>query len=163
MSNPVAAAEPLLDQTTSIVTAYASTNQLTEEGLIQLIRRVHRELLSITGLAPAEHPVEEVKTLAAPTPAVPIKKSVTPDYLICLEDGAKVKVLKRYLRSRFNMSPEEYREKWGLPRDYPMSAPNYSKHRSEMAKRIGLGRKREAEPEEPQNEGRRPGRRSARG
>jgi len=161
MNNAAAAAEPLLDQTTSIVTAYASTNQLTEDGLVQLIRRVHRELLSITGLAPAEQPAEEVKTLAAPTPAVPIKKSVTPDYLICLEDGAKVKVLKRYLRSRFNMSPEEYREKWGLPRDYPMSAPNYSKHRSEMAKRIGLGRKRDAEPEE-QSDARR-GRRAARG
>lgn len=158
MNNAAAAAESLLDQTTSIVTAYASTNQLTEDGLVQLIRRVHRELLSVTGLAPIEQPADEVKVLAAPTPAVPIKKSVTPDYLICLEDGAKVKVLKRYLRSRFNMSPEEYREKWGLPRDYPMSAPNYSKHRSEMAKRIGLGRKRDAEPEE-QPDARRGGRR----
>lgn len=162
MSNPAANAEPLLDQTASIVTAYASTNQLTEDGLIQLIRRVHRELLAVTGLAPAEQVAEEQKAIAAPTPAVPIKKSVTPDYLICLEDGQKVKVLKRYLRSRFNMSPEEYREKWGLPRDYPMSAPNYSKHRSEMAKRIGLGRKREAEPEVAEPAAERRGRRGGR-
>lgn len=162
MSNPALPTDPLLEQTASIVTAYASTNQLTEEGLAQLIRRVHRELQAVSGLAPVEQPAEESKAIAPPTPAVPVKKSVMPDYLVCLEDGAKVKVLKRYLRSRFNMSPEEYREKWGLPRDYPMSAPNYSKHRSEMAKRIGLGRKRDAEVEAQPEEPRR-GRRGARG
>lgn len=142
MNTPVSGGEPLLAQTTSIVTAYASTNQLTEDGLLNLIRRVHRELQSVSGIAASEPVVEEAKALAAPVPAVAIKKSVTPDYLICLEDGAKVKVLKRYLSSRFNMSPEQYREKWNLPKDYPMSAPNYSAHRSEMARRIGLGRKR---------------------
>ncbi len=142
MNTPVSNGEPLLAQTTSIVTAYASTNQLTEDGLLNLIRRVHRELQSVSGVAASEPVVEETKALAAPVPAVSIKKSVTPDYLICLEDGAKVKVLKRYLSSRFNMSPEQYRDKWNLPKDYPMSAPNYSAHRSEMARRIGLGRKR---------------------
>jgi predicted transcriptional regulator len=164
MSNPTAPSDPLLEQTSSIVTAYASTNQLTEDGLVQLIRRVHRELQAVSGAAPVEQPAEEAKPAAPPTPAVPIKKSVMPDYLVCLEDGAKVKVLKRYLRSRFNMSPEEYREKWGLPRDYPMSAPNYSKHRSEMAKRIGLGRKRDAvEESEAAVEEPRRGRRGSRG
>lgn len=142
MNTPVSGAEPLLAQTTSIVTAYASTNQLTEDGLLNLIRRVHRELQTVSGIAAAEPVAEEIKVLAAPVPAVSIKKSITPDHLICLEDGEKVKVLKRYLRSRFNMSPEQYREKWNLPKDYPMSAPNYSAHRSEMARRIGLGRKR---------------------
>ena len=143
MSNPALPTDPLLEQTASIVTAYASTNQLTEEGLAQLIRRVHRELQAVSGLAPVEQPAEESKAIAPPTPAVPVKKSVMPDYLVCLEDGAKVKVLKRYLRSRFNMSPEEYREKWGLPPDYPMVAPNYANARSQLAKKMGLGMRRE--------------------
>ena len=79
-----------------------------------------------------------------PDPAVAISKSVTPDYLVCLEDGRKLKMLKRYLRSRYDMTPEEYRARWNLPADYPMVAPNYAKRRSEFAKEIGLGRKRTA-------------------
>ncbi len=78
---------------------------------------------------------------AKPEPAVPIKQSVKPEYIVCLEDGKKLKMLKRHLRTAYNMSPDEYRKKWGLPRDYPMTAPNYAKQRSQLAKKIGLGRK----------------------
>ena len=98
-----------------------------------MIREVY-ETLSMVG-APAEATAER------PDPAVPIKKSVTPDYVICLEDGKKLKMLKRHLRTAYDMSPDEYRQRWELPGDYPMVAPNYAKQRSELAKKIGLGRK----------------------
>lgn len=122
----------LLDLTTEIVASYAGNNALAASELPNLITRVHAALSGVTA------PVE---TVEAQTPAVPVKKSVTPDYIICLEDGAKLKMLKRYIRTRYNLSPEEYRRKWGLPADYPMTAPNYSATRSKLARDIGLGQK----------------------
>jgi predicted transcriptional regulator len=118
-----------------IVSAYVSNNSVAATDLPSLIGDVHSALLRIsTGVM--EAPVE------APKPAIAIKKSVTPDYIICLEDGKKFKSLKRHLRTQYNMSPEEYREKWGLPPDYPMVAPNYAQARSNLAKQMGLGQQR---------------------
>ena len=99
-----------------------------------LINDVHSALAKVCA-GVAEAPAEALK------PAIPVKKSVTPDYVICLEDGKKFKSLKRHLRTQYNMTPEQYREKWGLPRDFPMVAPNYAAARSELAKRMGLGQK----------------------
>ena len=118
--------------TTTIVAAFVSANELPTSDLPGVITRVYSALASV-GNAPA--PVEPT------VPAVPIKKSVTPDYIICLEDGKKLKMLKRHLATSYNMTPDEYRAKWSLPLDYPMVAPNYGKARSEMAKAIGLGTK----------------------
>ncbi len=123
----------LLDLTTEIVASYAGNNALAASELPNLIARVHAALSGVT--APAEPAPETL------VPAVTIKKSVTPDYIICLEDGAKLKMLKRYIRTRYGLSPEEYRRKWGLPADYPMTAPNYSATRSKLARDIGLGQK----------------------
>ena len=124
----------LIELSTEIVCAYVSHNALSPTDLPKLIAEVHNAL---TGLHSAEvqEPAEELK------PAVPIRKSVAPDYIVCLEDGKKFKSLKRHLRTHYNLSPEEYREKWGLPSDYPMVAPNYSATRSRLAKDNGLGRK----------------------
>ncbi|MBB4209991.1 transcriptional regulator [Rhodothalassium salexigens] len=127
------ASENTLQYATDIVTAYVSNNPLPPSELPAIIQSTH-DMLS--KLAAGQATVEE----EAPKPAVPIKKSITNDYLICLEDGKKLKMLKRYLRSRYNMSPEEYRAKWNLPPDYPMVAPSYAAKRSEFAKEIGLGR-----------------------
>jgi predicted transcriptional regulator len=118
-----------------IVSAYVSNNSVPSGELPSLISDVHSALLKVGGGA-VEAPAE------APKPAVPVKKSVTPDYIICLEDGKKFKSLKRHLRTQYNMTPEQYREKWGLPVDYPMVAPNYAKARSELAKEMGLGQQR---------------------
>jgi predicted transcriptional regulator len=117
--------------TTQIVAAYVSNNPVPVGELPGLIRQVHTALVNVG--APAEVSAER------PQPAVPIKRSVTPDYIICLEDGKKLKMLKRHLKTAFNMSPEEYRERWDLPADYPMVAPNYATQRSRLAKQIGLG------------------------
>jgi hypothetical protein len=118
-----------------IVSAYVSNNSLPSSELPALINDVHNALLRVTsGVAPVV--VEALK------PAVPAKKSITNDYIICLEDGKKFKSLKRHLRTQYNISPEEYREKWGLPADYPMVAPNYAAARSELAKQMGLGQQR---------------------
>jgi predicted transcriptional regulator len=118
-----------------IVSAYVSNNSVAAADLPSLINDVHGALSRVsTGT------VETVTE--APKPAVPLKKSVTSDYIICLEDGKKFKSLKRHLRTQYNMSPEEYREKWGLPADYPMVAPNYAAARSELAKKMGLGQQR---------------------
>lgn len=123
-----------LELTAEIVSAYVANNPVPAADLAELIGSVHQSLLALAdGPAPAE--------AEKPVPAVPIKKSVTPDYLICLEDGKKYKTLKRTLATTYGMSPEEYRAKWGLPKDYPMVAPNYAARRSDLAKRIGLGRK----------------------
>jgi predicted transcriptional regulator len=122
----------VLSLTAEIVSAYVSKNSLPTAALPGLIGQIHQ---SLTGLS-SNHKVEAPIALV---PAVPIKKSVTPDYIISLEDGRKFKSMKRYLGLR-NMSPAEYREKWGLPRDYPMVAPNYAARRSELAKKLGLGR-----------------------
>jgi MucR family transcriptional regulator, transcriptional regulator of exopolysaccharide biosynthesis len=120
-----------LEMTTRIVAAYVSNNALQAEELPQLIRLIHS---SMEGLLVAEETLEPLK------PAVSIRKSIGEDYLICLEDGLKFKSLKRHLRTKYDMTPEEYREKWGLPADYPMVAPGYSKQRSMLAKQMGLGK-----------------------
>ncbi len=123
-----------LEMTVEIVSSYVANNSVQSEQLPGLIKSIHETITSLSSATPA--PVERIE------PAVAINKSVTPDYLICLEDGAKLKMLKRYLRTRYDMTPEEYRAKWGLPIDYPMVAPNYAKLRSKHAKQIGLGKKR---------------------
>lgn len=124
----------LVELSAEIVCAYVSHNALSPTDLPRLIAEVH---IALRGLQAAEAPapVEELK------PAVPVRKSVMPDYIVCLEDGKKFKSLKRHLRTHYNLSPEEYREKWGLAADYPMVAPNYSATRSRLAKDNGLGRK----------------------
>ena len=122
----------LLEMTADIVSAYVSNNMVPAEAVPGLISQVHAALTGIT-VAPVEEEPEPRE------PAVPLRKSITPDFLICLEDGRKFKSLKRHLRTKYNMSPEEYRETWGLAKDYPMVAPNYAKARSELAKQMGLG------------------------
>ena len=121
-----------------IVAAYVSANEVSAAQLPNVIRSVVDALASLDGQA-------EAPKAEALKPAVSIRKSITPDYLICLEDGKKLKMLKRHLRTTYDMSPQEYREKWGLPADYPMVAPNYAARRSEFAKQIGLGHKSAAE------------------
>lgn len=122
----------LVEMTAEIVSAYVSANSIPPQELPALIRTIYASLNELSGAARAgSEPAQE--------PAVPIKKSVTPDYIVCLEDGKKFKSLKRHLRTRYSMSPDEYRAKWGLPHDYPMVAPNYAKERSTLAKRMGLG------------------------
>ena len=123
-----------LEMTVEIVSSYVANNAVQSGQLPELIKSIHATLSSLTHTMPA--PAEKLE------PAVAISKSVTPEFLICLEDGAKLKMLKRYLRTRFDMTPEDYRAKWGLPADYPMVAPNYAKLRSKHAKQIGLGKKR---------------------
>ena len=124
--------EELLRMTTDIVASFLTHNSVPSENVPDLIKSVHGTMKEISG--------GEAKPESKPKPAVPISKSVTDDYIICLEDGKKLKMLKRYLRSQYGMSPEEYRRKWGLPADYPMVAPSYSRRRSDFAKEIGLGR-----------------------
>lgn len=122
----------LMEQTTDIVVAYLRKNPLSQADLSRVIGEVHTSLARL-GQAQATPPQE---------PAVPIKKSIQPNYLVCLEDGKKLKMLKRHLRTNHDTTPEEYRAKWGLSPDYPMVAPNYAEQRSAFAKDIGLGRKR---------------------
>ena len=130
---PKVAEEELLRMTADVVAAYVSNNTLPTAQLAEVINAVYNSLKSLEGQG-AEPQPEPLK------PAVAIRKSVTPDFLVCLEDGKKLKMLKRHLRSTYNMTPDEYRAKWGLPADYPMVAPNYAEQRSEFAKKIGLGR-----------------------
>jgi predicted transcriptional regulator len=120
-----------------IVSAYVSNNPVPANELSSLIQEVHTALLRVTSGGPAAPVASE-----AQKPAIAVKKSLNNDYIICLEDGKKFKSLKRHLRTQYNMSPEEYREKWGLPPDYPMVAPNYAKARSNLAKQMGLGQQR---------------------
>lgn len=122
----------LLEFTTEIVAAHAGNNAVAPEDLPRLIQDVYKTLSGLGG-----QPVAQDR----PKPAVAVKKSVFPDFIICLEDGKKLKMLKRHLKTAYNMTPEEYRERWGLAADYPMVAPNYAKHRSNLAKKIGLGTK----------------------
>jgi predicted transcriptional regulator len=124
----------LLELTAQIVSAHVAKNQVAPAGLPALIEQVYAALKT-AGHEPPPVPVEKQ------VPFVPAKRSIFPDYIICLEDGRKLKTLKRHLRSTFGLSPEQYREKWGLPADYPMVAPNYAEHRSRLAKQLGLGRK----------------------
>lgn len=123
--------EELLALTSEIVAAHVSNNTVAVADLPGLIEQVYKTLSSVGGAA---EPAAD-----RPTPAVPIRKSVTPDFIICLEDGKKLKMLKRHLKTAYDMTPDEYRERWGLPSDYPMVAPNYAKQRSKLAKEIGLG------------------------
>ena len=125
-----------IELTADIVSAYVSNNSVPASDLPALISEVHSALSRVIGGAA---PVVQAE---APKPAIPVKKSITADYLICLEDGKKFKSLKRHLRTQYNMSPEQYREKWGLPADYPMVAPNYAAARSDLAKKMGLGQQR---------------------
>jgi len=130
----VAGDNDLIDLSTEIVSAYVSHNALSVTDLPKLIADVHAALRGLrSGSAP--EPVEELK------PAVPVKRSVAADYIVCLEDGKKFKSLKRHLKTHYDLTPEQYREKWGLPADYPMVAPSYSATRSRLAKDNGLGRK----------------------
>ena len=125
--------ETLITLTSDIVAAHVSNNDVAVTDLPGLITNVYQALANL-GETPV---VEEAK----PQPAVAIRNSIKPDYIVCLEDGKKLKMLKRYLRTNFNMSPEEYRARWGLAADYPMVAPNYAEKRRDLAKKIGLGRK----------------------
>lgn len=130
-----AAAKNFIDLTATIVSAYVSNNTTSASELPALISQVHGALMRVAS-GQAEAVSEPAK------PAVPVKKSMTSDYLVCLEDGKKFKSLKRHLRTQYNMTPEQYREKWGLPPDYPMVAPNYAVARSQLAKKMGLGQQR---------------------
>jgi predicted transcriptional regulator len=118
--------------TADIVASHVQNNSVAISDLPLLIKTVHDSLIGLTGDSPAEKP----------QPAVSVRRSVTPDFIICLEDGRKLKMLKRHLATAYGLSPEEYRDKWGLPADYPMVAPNYAKQRSSLAKKIGLGKRR---------------------
>ena len=124
----------VLGMTTGIVSSFVSNNTVSATDLPGLIRSVHEAIANLSST--------EASGTEALSPAVPVSKSITPDFLICLEDGRKLKMLRRYLRSRYSMTPEEYRERWNLPADYPMVAPNYAKLRSKHAKNIGLGKKK---------------------
>jgi predicted transcriptional regulator len=132
--------ETILQLTANIVSAQLAKTPTETPDLLALIRSVH------AALSNADKPVEEV---TAQQPAVPVRKSVFPDFIVCLEDGKKLKMLKRHLKASFNLTPDEYRAKWGLPRDYPMTAPAYAQIRSGLAKTIGLGRKPTAVADEP--------------
>jgi predicted transcriptional regulator len=129
------ASSTYIDLAADIVSAYVSNNSVPAGDLPGLISQVHLALARV-GNGAAEASAE------APKPAIAIKKSVTPDYIICLEDGKKFKSLKRHLRTQYNLTPEQYRDKWGLAPDYPMVAPNYAKARSDLAKEMGLGQQR---------------------
>lgn len=120
----------LLELTSDIVSAHVSNNTVAITDMPQLIEDVYRTLGNVGDKAEAKEKLQ---------PAVPVKKSIQQDYIICLEDGKKLKMLKRHLKTAYNMTPGEYREKWNLPSDYPMVAPNYAEHRSNLAKKIGLG------------------------
>ncbi len=122
----------VLGLTAQIVSAHVSNNSVAPDALANLIQEVYRTLAGV-----GKEQVVPEKQL----PAVPVRKSVFPDFIVCLEDGKKLKMLKRHLKTSYNMTPEQYREKWQLPPDYPMVAPNYAKHRSTLAKKIGLGTK----------------------
>jgi predicted transcriptional regulator len=127
----------MIELAADIVSAYVSNNSVPVGDLAALIGDVHAALTRVAGGIAAP-----VVAIEAQKPATSVKKSITPDYLICLEDGKKFKSLKRHLRSQYNISPEQYREKWGLPADYPMVAPNYAEARSQLAKKMGLGQQR---------------------
>ena len=131
---PSADSKELIAWTADIVSSHVQNNSVAIGDLPQLIKTVHESLAGLSGDSPAEKP----------QPAVSVRRSVTPDYIVCLEDGRKLKMLKRHLATAYGMTPEDYREKWGLPADYPMVAPNYAKQRSSLAKKIGLGKRRDS-------------------
>ncbi|MPZ56944.1 MAG: MucR family transcriptional regulator [Rhizobiales bacterium] len=129
------AAANFIELTADIVSAYVSNNSVPAAEIPALINHVHGALLRVS-IGQGETPAEPLK------PAVPVKRSITSEYIVCLEDGKKFKSLKRHLRTQYNMTPEQYREKWGLPPDYPMVAPSYAAARSQLAKQMGLGQQR---------------------
>lgn len=129
----IALNETLIALTSDIVAAHVSNNSVAVSDLPLIINNVHSALSSLSGKAAEQ---------ARPDPAVPIKSSIKPDYIVCLEDGKKLKMLKRHLMTHYGMTPDEYRVKWGLPSNYPMVAPNYAEKRRELAKAIGLGKKK---------------------
>lgn len=133
-------AQNFLSLTAEIVSAHVSNHSVSVTELPTLITEVHRTLFTLS--AGALPPLPKLEKQA---PAVPAKRSITPDYLVCLEDGKKMKMLKRHLQASYGLSPDQYREKWGLGSKYPMVAPNYAKHRSSLAKKIGLGSKTRAQ------------------
>lgn len=130
MTDP--AGKSFIDLTANIVSAYVSNNPTAASEIPALISQIHAALLKVSA-GRTEQPMEPAK------PAIAVKKSITPDYLICLEDGKRFKSLKRHLRTQYSMTPEQYRDKWSLPPDYPMVAPNYAVARSQLAKKMGLG------------------------
>jgi predicted transcriptional regulator len=127
--------EELLRYSTEIVASYLGKNKVPSDQIADVINTVFNSLSALE-----QNVIDEPPARGGLRPAVPVRRSVTPEYIICLEDGKKLKMLKRYLRTNYQMTPEEYRAKWGLPPDYPMVAPNYAKQRSDFAKTIGLGR-----------------------
>ncbi|RJF89548.1 MucR family transcriptional regulator [Oleomonas cavernae] len=135
MSDETAAHSEILSLTAEIVASHVSNNSVPVSELPQLIQQVYATLANIG--APKVEPAP-----VRPQPAVPVKKSITPDYIICLEDGKKLKMLKRHLKTAYDMTPEEYRARWDLPPEYPMVAPNYAEQRRDLAKKIGLGTSR---------------------
>ncbi|MGB0626336.1 MAG: MucR family transcriptional regulator [Alphaproteobacteria bacterium] len=126
--------DALLRMTTQVVSAYVGNNPVPETQISDVIQSVYGSLEGLNGGRTSSQTKQK--------PAVPIKRSITPDHIVCLEDGKKLKMLKRYLRTAYNLTPEQYRAKWGLPADYPMVAPNYAKQRSAFAKEIGLGKRK---------------------
>ena len=133
--NDSTASGNFIELTAEIVSAYVSNNTVSAAEIPSLINQVHAALSRVSG-KPGESPAEPLK------PAVSVKKSITPEHIVCLEDGKKFKSLKRHLRTQYNMTPEQYREKWNLGADYPMVAPNYAAARSQLAKQMGLGQQR---------------------
>ena len=131
----VMATDNFIELTADIVSAYVSNNTVPAAEIPALINQVHGALLRVSS-GQGEAPAEQLK------PAVPVKRSISAEHIVCLEDGKKFKSLKRHLRTQYNMTPEQYREKWGLPADYPMVAPNYAAARSQLAKQMGLGQQR---------------------
>lgn len=132
MDNKLALKEDLMGLTTDIVSSHVANNKVEVAELPTLIESVYRALYSLNEKAG--------QATEKPRPAVPIKKSIMPDFIVCLEDGKRLKMLKRHLKTRYDMTPDEYRERWGLPSDYPMVAPNYAEQRRFLAKQIGLGK-----------------------
>lgn len=128
-------ARQLLEMTARIAAVYVQNNPTPIHQVPEIVRTIHQSLQGLRG-------GDFLPVPTTPEPAVPIKRSIRPDHLVCLEDGKQLKMLRRYLKSRYNLTPEAYRTKWGLPPDYPMVAPNYARQRSEFAKKIGLGRGR---------------------
>jgi len=133
--------DTLITLTADIVAAHVSNNSVAVNDLPQLIQNVHNALSGLGG--------QPATPEAKPEPKVPVRSSVKPDYIVCLEDGKKLKMLKRHLKTAYNMTPDQYRAKWGLTRDYPMVAPNYAEHRSTLARKIGLGRRAVVAAPEP--------------
>ena len=126
-------ADEIMRMTTDIVSSFVANNPVPSDSLSELIVSVHKTVSSLASPEPAQ-------TSERPKPAVPVSRSITDDHIVWLEDGKKLKMLKRYLRSHYGMTPDEYRKRWGLPADYPMVAPSYTKKRSDFAKQIGLGK-----------------------